>query len=87
MAETPNPPDFAAAVWMAVLTIGVPPRARGRLAYAINSILSDTNMRSQLERSGFEVGALLRPPQTRPFRRAEQARWRRILQDTGARLG
>ena len=86
VAEALNLPGFEAAVWMALmLPVGVPNSMRDRLAYAINATLADGNMRAALEQAGFEPGGLLSPREIPAFLRAEQARWRPLVQASGAR--
>ena len=84
VAEALNLPGFEAAVWMALMVpVGVPDSMRDRLAYAINTTLADGNMRAALEQTGFEPGGLLSPREIPAFLRAEQARWRPLVQATG----
>lgn len=87
VTEALNLPGFEAAAWMAVmLPAGVPDSMRDRLAYAINATLADVNMRASLEQTGYEPGAVLSPAEIPNFIRGERAKWRPIVQATGARL-
>ncbi|MBC7432527.1 MAG: tripartite tricarboxylate transporter substrate binding protein [Rubritepida sp.] len=81
VAEALSLAEFEAALWMTLmLPAGGPVTMRDRLAYAINSTLSDRSLRVELEQTGFEVGGLLSPAAITGFLRAEQARWRPLLQ-------
>jgi len=87
VAEALGLPGFETVAWMAVmLPVGVPDSMRDRLAYAINSTLAHGPFRAELERSGFEAGALLSPREMLPYMRGRQARWRAVVEASGARL-
>jgi tripartite-type tricarboxylate transporter receptor subunit TctC len=87
VAEALNLPGFEAAVWLAVmLPKGAPEAIRTRLAQAVTAALADAEFRRDLEVAGFEVGGRLSPAESADYIRAEQAKWRPIVQATGARI-
>jgi tripartite-type tricarboxylate transporter receptor subunit TctC len=87
VAEALSLPGFEAAVWLAVmLPLGVPEAVRARLAEAVAVAMRDAEFRTELETAGFEVWGRESPEEVRDFIVAEQAKWRPIVQATGARL-
>ncbi|MBY0336015.1 MAG: tripartite tricarboxylate transporter substrate binding protein [Acetobacteraceae bacterium] len=87
VAEALGLPGFEAAVWLAVMVpLGVPDAIRARLAEAVGATMRDAEFRTELEAAGFEVWGTETPEQVRAFMEAEQAKWRPIVQATGARL-
>lgn len=87
VAEALNLPGFETSVWLAVMApVGMPESLRDRLASAVNGTLAEPQLRAELVQAGFEVGGLLMPAEVTRFMTAERAKWRPIVEATGARL-
>ena len=87
VAEALNLPSFEASLWMsAVVPAATPADITARLERATAQVVNDPAYRAELESAGITALEPLGTVQTRAFFAAETARWRPVIEASGARL-
>ncbi len=87
VAEALNLPSFEASLWMsAVVPTATPAEITARLAAATAQVVNDHAYRAELESAGITALEPLGTVQTRAYFAAETARWKPVIEASGARL-